>query len=154
MEIELKGKEFPLDRHLRSQLRGKGTTAVEKTRSASTLRPNQPELRHDGVVMAGQHTLSADPHLHPASLKSAALALPPPSYTDLAHHGLEAVAPGSRFLLRRFRRNASSIREGYQRLSAQVTKGEPVPPVSEWLLDNYYVIEDAVRKVQGHLLRS
>src|SRR5262245_26245416 len=101
--------------------------------------------------MAGQNALSADQLLHPASPKSVALALPPPSYTDLAHHGLEAAAPGSRYLLRRFRRNAGRIREGYQRLSAQVTLGEPVPPVSEWLLDNCYVIEDVVRKVQGHL---
>ncbi|HEY2785869.1 MAG TPA: glycosyltransferase family 2 protein, partial [Fimbriiglobus sp.] len=79
------------------------------------------------------------------------LALSPPSYTELAHNGLESVKPGSRHLLRRFRENADHIREGYLRLSGQVTRGEPVPPVSEWLLDNYYVIEDVVRKIKGHL---
>src|SRR5262245_33979848 len=82
------------------------------------------------------------------------LALPPIGLQDLARDGLDAVAPGSCAVLSRFRANARCIRYGYHRLADQARRGGTVPPVSDWLLDNYYVIEDVIRKVLGHLPRS
>jgi cyclic beta-1,2-glucan synthetase len=42
----------------------------------------------------------------------------------------------------RIERNFKRILETYQRLNSDVSSSFPVPPAAEWLLDNFYVIEE------------
>ncbi len=67
-------------------------------------------------------------------------------------HSDTACASGQ--LLRRFRANASYLAQAYRTLSGLAAKGRPLPAESEWLLDNYYVVEEVVREIRTDLPAS
>src|SRR5476651_83685 len=83
-----------------------------------------------------------------------ASSLIPRSLIALASEGLYALPATTRTLPRRFARNAARIAEAHRTLLDLASRGEPVPFEAEWLLDNYYVIDDVVRQTREHMPRS
>ncbi len=77
-----------------------------------------------------------------------------PNLVALASEGLTAFPSRTRILPRRLSSNAARIGEAYRRLLRMSATREPVPLEAEWLLDNYYVIDDVVRQTLEHLPRS
>lgn len=69
---------------------------------------------------------------------------------SLAAECLTDRPPARTHLLRRLGNDARRIAQAYRTLSHLPT-GEPMPPEAEWLLDNYYVIDEAVRQVRTQL---
>ncbi|MFO0850629.1 MAG: hypothetical protein U0871_19035 [Gemmataceae bacterium] len=70
---------------------------------------------------------------------------------DLAHELARlptSANPSSRTLLRRLRDNAKRLRRAR---NAAATATVPLTPDAEWLLDNFYVIEDVIREVKTDL---
>ena len=59
--------------------------------------------------------------------------------------------PGPELLLARLRENQSILDDASERLTAMVRDGLHISPAGEWLLDNYYLIEDQVRLARRHL---
>ena len=43
------------------------------------------------------------------------------------------------------------IKEAYELLSESVTKEVPIPPSGEWLLDNFYIVEEQVNSIKNSL---
>ena len=78
----------------------------------------------------------------------------PRSLFALASEGLSALPATTRTLPRRFARNAAHIAKAYRTLLDLGSRGKPVPFEAEWLLDNYYVIDDVIRQTREHLPRS
>lgn len=62
--------------------------------------------------------------------------------------------PGEELLLGRLRENQSILDDASERLTAMVRDGLQISPAGEWLLDNYYLIEDQVRLARRHLPRD
>ncbi|MFM9436604.1 cyclic beta-1,2-glucan synthetase [Janthinobacterium sp. CG_23.3] len=58
---------------------------------------------------------------------------------------------GSDRLLARLAANATLITETVNELTAAVKGGRQVTPASEWLLDNFYLIEEQIRTAKRHL---
>jgi cyclic beta-1,2-glucan synthetase len=73
---------------------------------------------------------------------------------NLATDGQDAKPRLSRRLLNRLNANARLITQAHRSLSHYLSEGESVPPEAEWLLDNYYVIDDVIRQIRDHLPRS
>src|SRR5690606_5077871 len=48
----------------------------------------------------------------------------------------------------RHRENEQEILRVYRSTAADVEKGATITPAAEWLLDNYYVIEEAIQEVR------
>src|SRR2546423_1724056 len=59
-----------------------------------------------------------------------------------------------RGFFQRFSQNARFLREAHQSIAAAVRDGEPLGPDGEWLLDNFYVVEDHLRQVRDDLPRT
>jgi len=57
-------------------------------------------------------------------------------------------------LLRRLAQNRTVIAEVASLLTAAVRADRPIAPAGEWLLDNYYLIEEQIRIAQRHLPRG
>jgi len=57
----------------------------------------------------------------------------------------------TRLLLRRLRDNAQQIALAYRTLADLTARREQVPAETEWLLDNYYIIDGAVTQAIEHL---
>jgi cyclic beta-1,2-glucan synthetase len=74
--------------------------------------------------------------------------------SELAAEGFSARQTPSRRFPRRIRDNAKQIALAHRVLSLAVSRNEAVPAEAEWLLDNYYVIEDVVRQIYTHLPRQ
>ena len=55
---------------------------------------------------------------------------------------------------RRFRRNARSIRTSYSEFAAQDPENELTASGSEWLLDNFHLVEQTIRNVERDMPRS
>ena len=72
----------------------------------------------------------------------------------LAAEGLTARPRNSRRLLTRLNSNAKRITEAHRTLSELLARSEAVPSEAEWLLDNYYVIDDVIRQIRDHLPKS
>ena len=70
-----------------------------------------------------------------------------------AEAGLGRRAPGQP-LLRRLRENARILRAAHEVVSTAARRQEPLTPDAEWLLDNFYIIEEALRQVQTDLPRG
>ena len=51
----------------------------------------------------------------------------------------------------RFEDNAAVLRKAYEETSDAVRQGEPLTADAEWLLDNYYVVEEQVREIRDDL---
>ena len=64
--------------------------------------------------------------------------------------------PGSRTLLRRVRDNERVLRKARDQAAAEAASGgkDPLTPDAEWLLDNFFVIEDVFREVRTDLPRG
>ncbi len=57
-------------------------------------------------------------------------------------------------LLRRLKDNARALGECYRDLSHAAAQGGPLSPASEWLVDNFHVLEENARQVRHDLPRS
>jgi cyclic beta-1,2-glucan synthetase len=98
-----------------------------------------------------------EPHFPPDSPLRAAL-FGDAQLAELAR-GLAAawraeVRPGFHPLLRRLRENESVLRTARDAAAAAAARNEPLMPDAEWLLDNYFVIEDVPREVRTDLPRG
>lgn len=69
----------------------------------------------------------------------------------LAHHHRLAAKSGRNQLLRRLADNEESIIDACAHLIAATQSGYQVTPAAEWLLDNFYVIEEQIHTAQRHL---
>jgi len=61
---------------------------------------------------------------------------------------------GSRRLLRRLRDNERVIRKARDGSAAAAARDEPLMPDAEWLLDNFFVIEEVLREIRTDLPRG
>lgn len=61
---------------------------------------------------------------------------------------------GSERLLRRLARNEEVIRESYRIVVDATRKKQYVAPAAEWLMDNYYLIDEQIRMAHLHLPSS
>jgi len=57
----------------------------------------------------------------------------------------------SNWLILRMNKNYNTILEAYKTLNDDVQNGFPVPSAAEWLLDNFYVIEEEVKDIRQSL---
>ena len=48
----------------------------------------------------------------------------------------------------RLRSNSAGLRAAFQALIAGIRKGQAVTPAAEWLVDNYYVVDEHIRAVR------
>lgn len=72
---------------------------------------------------------------------------------SLATASRVSTASGSAALLARLRENASVLRRARD-AAAETARREPLMPDAEWLLDNFFVIEDVLREVKTDLPRG
>jgi cyclic beta-1,2-glucan synthetase len=70
---------------------------------------------------------------------------------DLAAASTVTSAGPSRPLLQRLRDNGRALREVYHEVADAARRQEPLTPDAEWLLDNFYIIEDVLRSVRHDL---
>ncbi|WP_338769762.1 glucoamylase family protein [Massilia sp. METH4] len=80
------------------------------------------------------------------------------SAQQMAHHGRTLAQThvlsrrgGPDRLLARLADNARVLRLTAEELTAAVKEGRQITPASEWLLDNYYLIEEQIRIARRHL---
>jgi cyclic beta-1,2-glucan synthetase len=73
--------------------------------------------------------------------------------TLASHHRLSARGGPDR-LLQRLTQNATVIDACCSELTAAVKAGRQITPASEWLLDNFYLIEEQIRTARRHLPRN
>ena len=55
---------------------------------------------------------------------------------------------------RKIKRNATSLQNAYRTISRAIREGEPLSPEAEWLLDNFYAVEENLRQIRDDLPRS
>ncbi|HEY1064465.1 MAG TPA: hypothetical protein VGE52_00085, partial [Pirellulales bacterium] len=65
-----------------------------------------------------------------------------------------AAKPGADRLLPRLAENGQLIHEAYEMVTAAIAANRPVAPAADWLLDNYYLVENQIRLTQLHLPRK
>ena len=70
-----------------------------------------------------------------------------------ALHSVEP-KPGPERLLRRLRENEAVIRDSYRAIVAATRQKRHTAPAAEWLLDNYYLIEEQIGLAHAHLPRT
>ena len=51
----------------------------------------------------------------------------------------------------RLKDNESALLAAYQAIGAAVGEGRPITPAAEWLLDNYYLVEEQIREIREDL---
>src|SRR5258708_924472 len=61
---------------------------------------------------------------------------------------------GTRVLLRRFARNSRFLIQAYRRIAASGVPKEALSSDAEWILDNFYVIEEVLREIRLDLPRG
>src|SRR5262245_26539483 len=103
-----------------------------------TLATAPPELP-EGPPLPAHLALSDDHPLRaelcsPAQLAEAARAL--------AAEARVVPRPSGRALPARLRSNGAFLADAYQRVAASAGRQEPLTPDAEWLLDNFYVVEE------------
>jgi cyclic beta-1,2-glucan synthetase len=59
--------------------------------------------------------------------------------------------PGGDQLHARLKANELVLMDAYQVVSGEVAKSRPISPAGEWLLDNFYLIEEQIRTTRRHL---
>lgn len=69
----------------------------------------------------------------------------------LAHSHEVDPRPGRERLLERLQENERIIRASHQVIAGAVAKGREIAPAAEWLLDNFYLIEDQIAIAREHL---
>nr|WP_202416964.1 glucoamylase family protein [Duganella qianjiadongensis] len=73
--------------------------------------------------------------------------------TLASHHRLSTHGGADRLLVR-LAQNATLIDATCSELTAAVKQGRQITPASEWLLDNFYLIEEQIRIARRHLPRN
>lgn len=73
--------------------------------------------------------------------------------TLASHHRLSTQGGADRLLVR-LAQNATLIDATCNELTAAVKQGRQITPASEWLLDNFYLIEEQIRIARRHLPRN
>src|SRR6185312_11404428 len=68
-------------------------------------------------------------------------------------HELATAASPDR-LIARLQDNERVLVQTYDLVTAAVTANRPISPAAEWLLDNFYLIEEQIRTARRHLPRS
>lgn len=68
-------------------------------------------------------------------------------------HAIGQVRPNERQFLARLRDNCNYLHQAYQTLTTAVQQGETIPPDAEWLLDNFYIVEEQLREINQDLPR-
>ncbi len=68
-------------------------------------------------------------------------------------HKLAAV-PQRDKLLSRLAENDKVLLSGYEQVNAVASTGQAVSPGAEWLIDNFYLIEEQIRTARRHLPRT
>jgi cellobiose phosphorylase len=62
--------------------------------------------------------------------------------------------PGRDRLLSRLGENEKVLLDAHEQVSAAVLKGYPISPAGEWLVDNFYLIEEQIRTARRHLPKT
>jgi cyclic beta-1,2-glucan synthetase len=71
---------------------------------------------------------------------------------SLAHAQVVTTTPRHRRSLNvRLSENESVLLDAYRAIAAAVSEGGNVTPAAEWLLDNYHLVEEQIRKIQSDL---
>lgn len=81
---------------------------------------------------------------------------------EIEQHALElaqqhVIGKKARFpraLLAGVKRHYQTILEVYQTLDRELDREQPLPPTAEWLLDNFYLLEEQVKDIQHTLTRK
>lgn len=71
-----------------------------------------------------------------------------------ASHRLSSDRPPQDHLLTRLAENEALLLSVYGRLTAAVKAKQQITPASEWLLDNYYLVEEQVRTAKRHFPKN
>lgn len=61
---------------------------------------------------------------------------------------------GPEVLLHRLGKNQEMIRQSHMVVAGAVEQGRPIAPAAEWLLDNFYLIEEQIQIARDHLPRG
>ena len=69
------------------------------------------------------------------------------------NHAINGRTKRARCLLRRLEKNFRRITFVYKNLSEQSRENRDLSPSAEWLLDNFYLIEEQVQEVKGPSVR-
>ncbi len=71
-------------------------------------------------------------------------------------HSQEIMPRGwaGRDFLARFERNAAGIISAHNQVTESLKAGFPLPAEAEWLLDNFYVVEEQLREIRDDLPRG
>ena len=72
----------------------------------------------------------------------------------LAESHVLAPGRGSDLLLARLDENEEALRAVWRQLTAAVTHRQRITPAGEWLLDNFYLIEEQIRLARRHLPKN
>lgn len=59
-----------------------------------------------------------------------------------------------RLLLPRFEENSRRLLEAYRKLTREIFEKQGVSPAAEWLIDNFYVVEEQLRQIRVDLPKS
>jgi cellobiose phosphorylase len=117
-------------------------TTPPSAESTPTSRPTAvllPDLGGGGPIRAELYGLEAL-EVHARSLAAAS-----PSTTAGRAEGP---------LLPRLEKNARALAEAYRQINAAAAREETLTPDAEWLLDNYYIIDEVLREVRHDLPRG
>lgn len=96
----------------------------------------QPLLPLRGDVFSAEHL-----HQHFANLAASLPVVAAPAVKD-------------RDFSARFEANAAHITNAYESISLAARNGDDVPAEAEWLLDNFYVVEEQLREIRDDLPRG
>ena len=67
---------------------------------------------------------------------------------------VDTIAHDGGLFQQRFRKNCEALTRAYRQIAADARLGEPVTPDVEWLLDNFYVVEEQLREIEDDLPTS
>jgi len=73
---------------------------------------------------------------------------------ELAGQHDVTVRPGIQKLLPRLAENEQALREAHGVVAEALAKGRQVAPAAEWLLDNFYLVEQQIHQARLHLPRT
>jgi cyclic beta-1,2-glucan synthetase len=83
------------------------------------------------------------------------------SASQMQQHGLELARQhvlshksGNDRLLGRLSDNEAILRQSVQDLRSSIQNNHRIPPAGEWLLDNYFLVEEQIRIAKRHLPRG
>src|SRR5262245_9845338 len=51
-----------------------------------------------------------------------------------------------RDLLLRVKDNGRVLAKAFEAISREISEGQPIAPAAEWLVDNFYIVEDQIRE--------